>query len=53
MALLSSALLLAVTSDDPPTSYSDPVDYFRAICEGLILLMITIAMMRDIVLLFQ
>ena len=52
-ALLSSALLLAAASHDPPTDYNEPVDYFRAVCEGLILLVITIRTMRDIMLLFM
>ena len=49
---MSVALVLAAASD-LPTSYNEHLDYFRAICEGLMLLLITIAAMGDIVVLFK
>lgn len=51
MALMSSALILAAMTHDP--KYNEPVDYFRAICEALTLLLITIGAMMDIVVLFK
>ena len=50
---MSLALVLAAMSRDTSTQYSEPVDYFRAICEGLMLLMITIGAIWDVVVLFK
>ena len=52
MAVLSTALFLAA-ADDQSIIYKHPLDYFRAICEGLMLLLITIEAIRDIMLLFM
>lgn len=53
IVLMTSAFVLAAISDDPFSKYNEPVDYFRAVCEGLTLLLITIGAMMDIVVLFK
>lgn len=52
MSVISAALILAATKDDSPNSYDQPVDIFRAICEGLALLLITMALFKDVVLIY-
>lgn len=49
MAALSTALVLAAMKNDP-TAYDQPVDIFRAMCEGLTLLLITLSLLKDILL---
>ena len=52
MSVISAALILAATKDDSPNSYDQPVDIFRAICEGLALLLITMALFKEFVLIY-
>lgn len=49
MAVISAALILAAIKSDP-TVYKQPVDIFRAVCEGLTLLLITFSLLSDILL---
>ena len=51
LIVLSLALILGATSNDS-TIYTTPVDYFRAVCEGLMLLLITTTAIRDILLIY-
>ena len=49
MTILSLALLLGAKSNDS-TVYTTRVDYFRAVCEALMLFLITMSFIRDILL---
>lgn len=49
MTILSLALLLGAKSDDS-TVYTTSEDYFRAVCEALMLFLITMSFIRDILL---
>lgn len=49
ITVMLTALILGAQSREP-TVYNTPEDYFRAVCEALMVLLITISAIRDLVL---
>ena len=47
MIAISSALIIAATQPDPHV-YTEPVDIFRGLCEGLAILLVTAATINEI-----